>query len=65
MFYIGLICLLLLQEGLFVLSPEEQERWLKSKEEACSSGISSNVSASRGEPDIHNTYGITSSASSF
>lgn len=36
------------QDGLHVLSPEEQFKWLKSKEEACLAGISSNASAATG-----------------
>jgi hypothetical protein len=42
--------LFLFQEGVHVLSPEEQYKWLKAKEEACSSGISSSSSAPTGEP---------------
>jgi hypothetical protein len=35
-----------------VLSPEEQFKWLKSKEEACLAGISSNASAATGEQNV-------------
>jgi hypothetical protein len=48
MHYKDLVTWLLLQEGLHVLSQEEQLKWLKIKEEACSSGVSRN--ASTGEP---------------
>jgi hypothetical protein len=41
--------LFLFKEGVHVLSPEEQYKWLKAKEEACSSNISSNSSAPTGE----------------
>jgi hypothetical protein len=37
------------QDGLHVLSPEEQFKWLKSKEEACLAGILSNASAATGK----------------
>jgi hypothetical protein len=43
---------LFFQDGLHVLSPEEQFKWLKSKEEACLAGISSNVSAATGEQSV-------------
>lgn len=44
-----LICLFLLQEGTRILSPEDQSKWLKAKEEACLNGTSSNSSLLTGE----------------
>jgi hypothetical protein len=43
--------LFLFQEGVHVLSPEEQYKWLKTKEEACSFAISSSPSTPTGEPN--------------
>ncbi|XP_033610284.1 parathyroid hormone 2 receptor isoform X5 [Cryptotermes secundus] len=40
--------LLFIAEGVHVLSPEEQYKWLKAKEEVCSSGISSSSSTPTG-----------------
>jgi hypothetical protein len=52
LYYRRLIRFLFFQDGLHVLSPEEQFKWLKSKEEACLAGLSSNASAATGEQSI-------------
>jgi hypothetical protein len=48
-----LICLFLLQEGTRVLSPEDQSKWLRAKEEACLNGTSSNSSLLTGEQQTY------------